>query len=413
MRKILVIAAVVLLMTAFFIGCVDKDPLEAEQKSVSETASDAVVTEEAQSTEEADSEKPQATPEPPSNEVHVGLVYSGTGFETQMVINSVQTMMAMSSIMVMVTEKNADAENPAEAIDALINEGCAVIFSVGLEDKYIFDAAKDNPSVNFEIYGEHETQGLANVSAFYARLYQQQYLNGMIAAYASSTGNIGYISQTAQNTDIRRVNAFALGAKAANPKAIVHFAWTGNAPEPSYTEAMLLSFEENNCDIISKYIIDRETLEFAQEKSMLTLGTSQIESNAILEMIEPRVFSYVFEKARQTARNNYIANDMIAGWVNIVPYEINFDKYSFLSGDQKSAVQDAASKMAKKEWDVFAGPITDVYGHMIIPEGEAIPDEDLLYMLWYVGNIKAMPTPMGYIWLSNNIAINNLQNMAT
>ena len=46
-------------------------------------------------------------------------------------------------------------------------------------------------------------------------------------------------------------------------------------------------------------------------------------------------------------------------------------------------------------WDVFTGPIEDIYGVVIIPEDMQIPDGDLHYMLWYVANIIAIPPPMG------------------
>ena len=51
--------------------------------------------------------------------------------------------------------------------------------------------------------------------------------------------------------------------------------------------------------------------------------------------------------------------------------------------------------MALGQWDVFTGPISDVYGNIILPEGVNLSREDLLQMLWYVGNIKALPPPMG------------------
>ena len=390
-KKMIPILAVVLLMTAFFIGCNKNEPAQTAEISA---AGQAAQTQTEDKTQEPASDKPEATPQPPSDEVHAGLVYSGAGYETETVENAVRTLMAMSSMKIFVTEREASADNPTEAINSLIGEGCEIIFSVGLDGKYMIEAAKENPGVNFEIYGGHETGGLQNVSAFYVRMYQQQYLNGMIAGYISQSGNIGYISQSAENTDIRRVNAFALGAKAANPEAAVHFAWAGEETGEGGDETSA-ALCDKNCDVIFTTEIDEGMISLARENGITLIGPRSSGSDSVLPMIEPRVFSYVFDKAKRTAQHSYKSNDMIEGWVGIEAYEIDFDKYPNLSGEQRGAVQEAMTKMAIKERDVFIGPISDKYGQTIIADGEAIPDEDLLKMFWYVGNIEALSPPMG------------------
>ena len=387
-RKIMIVLAVVLLMTAFFIGCKKDESVDSAETSA--TAQTAQATDAATSDEEQ-SQKPQGTPQPPADEVHAGLVFSGTGYETEMVKNSVRTLMAVSSLKIPVTEMEASAENPSEAINSLANEGCEIIFAVGIESKYLKEAAKQHPDVKFEIYGGQDTGGLPNVSCFYSRMYQQQYLNGMIAGYMSQAGSIGYLAQSAQNTDIRRVNAFALGAKAANPDSVVHFAWAGEGEADGTSEALC----SKGCDVIFSMEPEESLLGAAVEKGISVIAPKNSGEGVVTPMIEPSVFSYVMDKARSTAFKNYTSNDMLAGWVPIAVYEIDFDDYPMLTGEEKNLVQDAASKMALGEWDVFTGPIIDKYGQTIIPEGTVIPDEDLIYMLWYVGNIEAMPPPMG------------------
>ena len=390
-KKKIMILAVVLLMTAFFIGCAKDTPAQTAETSEAEQA---VQTQTPEGTEEPTSDKPEATPEPPSEEVHVGLIYSGTGYETETVKNAVRTLMAMSSLKLPVTEMEADAQNPMQPINTLIEDGCEIIFTCGIGGKYAIEAAKENPDVYFEIYEGYEAGDLPNVSAFYVRMYQQQYLNGMIAGFISQSGNIGYLSQSAENTEIRRVNAFALGAKAANPEAVVHFAWMGEGSGEG-DDGTAAALCDKNCDVIFSAEPDGNLRAMAEENRILLICPKNAGPDSAIPMIEPRIFSYVFDKARRVAQNSYKSNDIIEGWVGMEAYEIDFDKYPNLSGEQKSDVQDAASKMAINEWDVFTGPIKDKYGQTIIPAGVMIPDEDLLKMLWYVGNIQAMPPPMG------------------
>ncbi len=389
-RRMISFSAVVLLIAAFFIGCGDKTSPQSSLTPIYTTD----IKEEDQ--------KPVAIPQPTSvpvteamDKVSAGFVYIGDNYETELLKLNVQTLMAVSSIQINSTILQADADNPLFSINELIDEGCNIIFMSGIDESFIVEAAKEHPDVNFEIYGGFETNSLENVSAFYIRLYQQQYLNGMIAGFVSGTGNIAYMGEKADNEDIRRVNAFALGAKTANPDAIIHFIWQGEDSDNQSSNETLQSMLEKNCDVLMQFEINDAILEFAKANDIMIIGKTKSEFNCMVKMIEPTLFEYIINKVYSTANRLYESNDIYEGWVGIQEYQINADDYPLLSADELMEVQSAMNKMADKTWDVFTGPITDTYGNTIIPEGFKIPDEDLFYMLWYVKNVEALSPPMG------------------
>ena len=382
-KKTIAILTVVLLMAVFFVGCGKKTAKSAYDVSENAEA-------EASDTQEKEaSQKPEDTPSLAS-EVHVGYVYSGVDCESVLIKEAVEGLVAISSTPLFPTVIDADEMGYDLWSAQIKSAGCDIVFLYGIEKQEAQLVAQTYPEIKFELYGVNDEFNEKNLNRFYFRIYQQQYLNGMAAAFTSSSGSIGYISTEAESRDVRRVNAFALGAMAANPQAIVHFIWTGGAYDDDSSAAKELGAE--GCDVIFKAHIDDKTLEYSKSKGIKLIGGC--EDEYVYKALHADALSYIVERARasisirtQPKREDY--------WIGIEEYEPSFIEYDFLSEEQLDFVKAEAKKISDGNWDVFIGPITDIYGNTIIPEGVEIPDEDLLYMLWYVQNIKALSPPMG------------------
>ena len=121
-------------------------------------------------------------------------------------------------------------------IDRYVKEGCNVIFttSFGYMDATLA-SAKKYPNVMFA----HATgfQRLPNVLTYTADFYQLYYLNGMMAAALSKTGKLGYIGAFPIPEVKRHISAFALGARAVNPKATVNVKWINAWFDPNAAKA--------------------------------------------------------------------------------------------------------------------------------------------------------------------------------
>ena len=292
-------------MTAFLIGC---------GKNTAPESSEAMTT--AQQASQPQSNKPQGTPQA-HNEVSVGLVYSGEDYETQLLKQSVKSLMAVSSIKINVDVLEADTQSPEAYIGQLVQGGSELIFICGIDPQQASDAAALYPHVYFEIYNGTDAAAAPNVGAFSLKLYQQQYLNGMIAGFLSETGCIGYMGKGAQNTDVRRVNAFALGAKAANPEAQIHFAWAGESEEDGFINETADSLSGARCDIIFKMDIDEKLYLFAQQNGVTLMGNAPEAYENILPTIRPNLVGYILSKARSVALGTYSPDDAISGWIGI------------------------------------------------------------------------------------------------
>lgn len=109
-------------------------------------------------------------------------------------------------------------------IDRLVKDNCKVIFttSFGFMDQTL-EAAKKYPNVMFMHASGFKRA--PNMGTYMADFYQIYYLNGMMAAAVSKTGKLGYVGAFPVPELKRHISAFALGARAVNPKATVSVKW--------------------------------------------------------------------------------------------------------------------------------------------------------------------------------------------
>ena len=109
-------------------------------------------------------------------------------------------------------------------IDKVVQDGAKVIFttSFGYMDGTL-EAAKKYPDVIFAHAGGFKRA--PNMATYFSDFYQVYYLNGMIAGALTKTNKLGYVGAFPIPEVKRHINAFAMGARAVNPKAVVNVRW--------------------------------------------------------------------------------------------------------------------------------------------------------------------------------------------
>jgi simple sugar transport system substrate-binding protein len=150
------------------------------------------------------------------------------------------------------------AGDAASAMEDLIGRGFDVVVttSSNLSDVAATMSA-DHPEVKFLTCGAPSSS--QNNVSYYARMYQATYLAGYAAARRSASKRLGMVGSYVTPAVVRHINAFATGARRADPAAVVEVRWLGfwhdTAPpdaqgktkERVLTEALLAS----GCDVIA------------------------------------------------------------------------------------------------------------------------------------------------------------------
>ena len=144
-------------------------------------------------------------------------------------------------------------------IDRLVKDNCQVIFttSFGFMDQTL-EAAKKYPKVMFMHASGFKRA--PNMGTYMADFYQVYYLNGMMAAAVSKSDKLGYVAAFPVPELKRHISAFALGARAVNPKATVSVKWINSWFDPNKAreaaEALMsegagaLAFTEDSATVV-------------------------------------------------------------------------------------------------------------------------------------------------------------------
>ena len=129
-------------------------------------------------------------------------------------------------------ESVAEGADSERVIRDLAREGHGLIFatSFGYLEPTLRVAA-EFPAIRFEHAGGYKTA--LNVNTYNARYYEGRYLAGMLAAAASRPGIAGYVAGFPVPEVVQGINAFALGMRAVDPKAVVRVLWLNTWFDPA------------------------------------------------------------------------------------------------------------------------------------------------------------------------------------
>lgn len=121
--------------------------------------------------------------------------------------------------------ENATQENIDATIEDAIRSGCNLIFTT--TPSFVqasVKAAIAHPEVhilNCSLNTSHRY-----IRTYYSRMHEAKFLMGAIAGAMAENNHLTYIADYPIYGCIANINAFALGAKMINPRAVVHLEWS-------------------------------------------------------------------------------------------------------------------------------------------------------------------------------------------
>lgn len=143
--------------------------------------------------------------------------------------------------------------NPADALavidDMVASDGANVVFTTSFDyQTAALQSAANYPERYFlNCSGDAHAD---NLTSYMGRMYQPLYLAGYLAAKQSCTGRLGVVASVPIPEVVRHINAFTLGARRANPDAVVDVRWVmdwfDSELEPRYTRELA----EHGADVI-------------------------------------------------------------------------------------------------------------------------------------------------------------------
>jgi len=275
------------------------------------------------------------------------------------------------------------------AVDGLVREGCQVVFLTSFGyGRHIDTIAKKHPRVAFfGISGKGEAK---NSTSYFARLYQVRYLTGIVAGFESRTGVLGYVAAMPNPQSIRGINAYALGMRAANPKAKLLVRFTGSWDNEAAERESVALLQAEGADVITYHADRPYAVHEAETRGLLSVGY-----DAVRGEYSPRFLTaalYDWDVLYKKVLDDYLSgrtNFSRRYWLGLMEGAVKLHPLSPAVGAKAASAMEWEKGRMMVDWDVFSGQIYDNEGRLRCGRGEQISDEELfLGMNWFVEGVE-------------------------
>lgn len=334
------------------------------------------------------------TSQAPEEKLKVGFVMIGNvtdgGWNTSHENGRLYLAKEMPDVETMAVEKVPDGGGDSERVmRQLIEKGAKVIFatSFGYGDS-VKKLAKEFP----EVYFLHCT-GLntaENLSTYDIREYEGTYLTGMVAGKMTKTNVIGYVAANPIPAVIRAVDGFAMGVKAVNPNAKVKLLWTSTWFDPAKEKDAALSLADAKADVLAQYQDSPAVQQAAQERGIYSIGyhadmrkfAPQANLTSFTWNWGPIYVKEVKAYLDGSWKGQAIWASMQEGAAEIAPLN-----KELVPADVKALVEETKQKLSSGQMKVFAGPVKDNKGKVIVEAGQNISDDAMIHIDWLADNV--------------------------
>lgn len=279
-----------------------------------------------------------------------------------------------------------DAER---VMEQFIRSGCKVIFatSFGYMDA-VQNVAKRHPDVIFMHCSGYKRA--SNVGTYFGRMYQARYLSGLVAGKMTKSNVIGYVAAQPIPEVIRGIDAFTLGVRKVNPKAIVKVVWLMSWHDPAKEKEATKALVDAKADVIAMHADTGAAPQAAEELKVWVVGYNNDMSKfaPTRQLTAPiwhwsSIYDDVIAKViKGTWKSSAIWWGMDKNVVGLAPFN------KAVPQSVRALVGSEKQKILSGKWDVFNGPIKDQKGVLRVPAGKSLSDQEKLSLNWFVEGVS-------------------------
>jgi simple sugar transport system substrate-binding protein len=291
--------------------------------------------------------------------------------------------------------KTTYVENVPEGADAervirdLAQQGNQLIFtpSFGYMEPTL-KVAKEFPQVKFESITGYKTA--ANVAVANARYYEGRYLAGIAAGRMTRTNIAGYVAGFPIPEVLQGINAFTLGMRSVNPRAVVKVVWLNAWFDPPRERDAAMTLFNQEADVIAFHTGSTAVMAAAQERGKMAVAyhsdMRKIAPDAQIIAVMHHWGGYYTQRARAVLDGSWKSGN---AWGGVKEGMVS------VGGFGKSVPRAVQDEVLARQRDIasgrlmpFAGPITDNEGKVITAGKAAMTDEQILSMNFLVSGVQ-------------------------
>ncbi|MGQ9814626.1 MAG: BMP family ABC transporter substrate-binding protein [Candidatus Roseilinea sp.] len=286
--------------------------------------------------------------------------------------------------------EGAEAE---QVIRGLARKGFDLIFTTSFGYMDATGAvAEEFPNQTFVHISGFKTNG-KNFGNLFGAMENMKYLAGMIAgsrAKLDGQTKLGYIATFPIPEELRLGNAFALGMRKTCPDCTMDVRWINTWHDPVVEKAAAESLFDAGAHVVFTGADTPAPADVAQAKGKWGItydwvGSCKVERCLTAPYwdwgkIYAKIAQGVIDKTYQPGFDYFDADSGALGIYGLMEGQELTPGMKDLPAEEIQMVRDILAKMLKGEFnrfDVFAGPIRDNAGNIVVPAGEKMTQADL------------------------------------
>lgn len=389
MKKLIALLLVLAMVACMFVGCGSSDAETTEEAATEEAA-----TEEA-ATEEAATEEAAATGEVDYSSMKIGMLLNNTvtdgGWNQAMAESLVRSAeeLGLSEDQYIIIESIPDGGAEADStIVQLVDEGCNLI--IGASSGFTVNvnaAASQYPDVYFT---QFEGTSADNYCSFTCWDIDAIFMCGYAAALMSEVNELGFVAAQPQASVVRAINAWAAGAKAANPDATVQVAWVNSWYDPAGDKECANSLLQTGIQCLGYHGSTTAVCQAAEEAGGYATGfhidMHDYAPGAVLTSFcwnwTPVFNEIITQIASNTWSSDLKVKNMAEGAATIAPWNTDI-----MPEEVIAQCDEMYNAIVSGEYVVLAGPVSDNQGNELKAEGETFTVDEMVNCYWLLDNV--------------------------
>jgi basic membrane protein A and related proteins len=296
---------------------------------------------------------------------------------------------AVQTSVVEAVPEGADAERVMRDLAA---QGHQLVFATSFG--YLEPAlrvAGEFPAVKFEHAGGYKSA--PNLNTYNARFYEARWLAGYLAGRSSRSGVAGYVAGFPVPEVVQGINAFTLGMRAANPKAVVRVLWLNTWFDPPREREAALTLINAGADVLTNHSGSSAVPQTAEEKGVKLVSyqsdMSRIAPNAQLAAVTADWGGYYTRVAQAVQAGRWtpapVWGGMKDGMVMLAAL------HPSLPAALRSEVEQRRQSLMAGKSGPFHGRLVDQAG-VVRQAGGRLDDRQIAQMDWFVeGVLGSLP----------------------
>lgn len=281
-----------------------------------------------------------------------------------------------------VPENIQDVKNTAKV---MIDQGATIIFanSFGYMDG-MEELSQEYPDVKFLHFSGYKAND-TNFDNYFGAMEEARYLSGIVAGMKTETGKIGFVGAFPLPELFIAINAFTLGVQSVNPDATVQVIWTNSWYDPAKEKSAAEALLDGGADVIAQHCDTTGPQVAAEERGAYAIGY-----NADSYAAAPKAFMTAPVWNHGPYYIDTVQAIVDGTWTPESYYGTMADGYIGLLPLTENAPEGAAEKVAEieaqikaGEFNVFAGPVKNQAGEVVIADGEQ-PDRAKIWEMNYL-----------------------------